>query len=188
MSYAAYLRQLLRPLGVYTLSGTANGAELDGIGAGLDAVEARLEHIQREMNLGTAENDGLESLERLLTRRPVTQSAADRRAALAALLRIGGDSFTPAAVNDNLRGCGVEAVAQEHRGAQAVRIWFPGVPGMPDGFAEMKKIIEDIVPCHLAVEYLFWYMTWARLEARFRSWSELEREGYLWQELEKLVE
>ena len=45
--YAEYLKDLLRPLRVYELEGTANGGELEAQGQALDGVEAGLEEIQR---------------------------------------------------------------------------------------------------------------------------------------------
>ena len=80
------LRQLLRPLRVYELEGSVNGAELDAQGETLDLVEGVLEEIQREMLVCTAEDRGLEAIESLLARRPVTDRLEERRAALAALL------------------------------------------------------------------------------------------------------
>ena len=103
MSYGAYLRELLRPLRIYGLEGTANGGELEAQGKALDGVEAAMEEVQREMLICTAEGRGLEAVEALLARKPVAASLERRRAALAALLRIGGDSFTLTAINDNLR-------------------------------------------------------------------------------------
>ena len=48
MSYGAYLRELLRPLRIYGLEGTANGGELEAQGKALDGVEAAMEEVQRE--------------------------------------------------------------------------------------------------------------------------------------------
>ena len=90
MSYGAYLRELLRPLRIYGLEGTANGGELEAQGKALDGVEAAMEEVQREMLICTAEGRGLEAVEALLARKPVAASLERRRAALAALLRIGG--------------------------------------------------------------------------------------------------
>ena len=149
MSYARYLKELLRPLGVYRLEGGLGAGELEAVGAALDACGARLEAIQREMLLSTAENEGLERVEKLLARRPVTDSLPRRREALAALLRISGDCFTLAAVNDNLTGCGLNAVASEGELPGTVEVRFPEVQGVPDGFPAMRRIIEDILPCHL---------------------------------------
>ena len=110
-----------------------------------------------------------------------------RRAALAALLRVGGDSFTLAAINDNLAGCGLNAAASEIGTPGYVEVRFPDVPGIPEGFEEMKRIIEDILPCHLGIEYVFWYITWAMMEEKFETWGDIEAGGYTWEELEKMV-
>ena len=144
MSHADYLRELLRPLRVYELTGTANGGELDAVGEALDGSGAALDEVQREMLISTAEDWGLEAIESLLVRRPVAPNLNRRRQALAALLRIGGDSFTLEAINDNLKGCGLNAVAVETDTPGVVEVYFPDVPGIPDGFDEMKKILEEI--------------------------------------------
>ena len=186
--YAQYLKDLLRPLRVYELEGTANGGELEAQGQVLDSVETDLEEIQREMLLSTAEDRGLEAIESLLARRPVATDLEMRRAALAALLRIGGDSFTLAAINDNLRGCGINAQARETGTAGRVEIWFPDVPGIPDGFEELREIIESILPAHLGIEYAYWYITWGGMEEKFSTWGDIEAIGPTWEELEKMVE
>ncbi|WP_130869330.1 DUF2313 domain-containing protein [Intestinimonas massiliensis (ex Afouda et al. 2020)] len=185
--YGEYLRQLLRPLRVYDLDGTANGGELDAQGTALDGVSDTLEEIQREMLISTAQGRGLESIEALLTRKPVTDDLEMRRAALAALLRISGDSFTLAAINDNLKGCGVNAVAEETGTPGKVIVRFPDVPGIPDGFEEMTAIIESILPAHVEIEYVYWYVTWAMLEARFATWGDIEALGPTWDQMEKMV-
>ena len=174
MSYGAYLKDLLAPLGVYDLEGTVNGGELECIGAALDGVEQELEDIEREMVLSTAEGMGLERIESLLARKPVAGTLEERRAALAA-------------INDNLRGCGLNAVASETGESGRVEVRFPDVPGVPEGFEEMRAIIEDIIPCHLLVTYVYWYITWEQMEERFQTWGEIEEMDLTWGELEKLV-
>lgn len=188
MSYAQLLEGLLRPLGVYDWNdGVFHKAELDTEGAALDRCSEALDTIQREMLLTTAEDAGLEAVERLLPYRPVASTPERRRAALAALLRISGDGFTLSAVNDNLAGCGLNALATETESPGQIQVSFPEVPGIPDGFEDMRRIIEDIVPCHLGIVYNFWYITWAQMEARFPTWAHLDAGGYTWEALEKLV-
>lgn len=51
----------------------------------------------------------------------------------------------------------------------------------------MRRIIEDILPCHLEIRYAFWYATWAELEARFQTWGDIEALGPTWAELAKMV-
>ena len=77
MSYAAYLKNLLRPLGIYQLDGTYNGAELDSVGLALDGVEEALERAQREMCPLTAQGEGLERYLSLLPWRPAAETAEE---------------------------------------------------------------------------------------------------------------
>lgn len=188
MSYQGYLEALLRPLGVYDWDGGVfHKAELASEGRALDGCARQLENIEKEMLLTTAEKEGLEAVERLLPYRPVAGTLERRRAALAALLRIGGDGFTLSAINDNLAGCGLNAKAAETDNPGQICISFPEVPGIPDGYDEMRRIIEDIVPCHLGIEYVFWYITWTEMELRFPTWAGLDNTRYEWKMLEEMV-
>ena len=163
MSGAEGMKELLRPLRVYDLEGPLLAGELAAMGAALDGVRGELEDTEREFIPLTAQDWGLEQIAGLLPRRPVADTAAELGEAVAALLRIGGDSFTPAAIQDTLRGCG--AVCRVTEGEPGhVTVSFPGIPGIPAGFGEMQKIIEDILPAHVLAEYDFWYLTWAQLE------------------------
>lgn len=181
MGYESYLAELLRPLGVYDLgAGAVNRGELGAYGKALDGCLEALEETAREMSLATAEGVGLERVEELLPYRPVCADVRQRRQALAALLRIGGDSFTLSAVNDTLSGCGVSAVAAEGAQPGHVEVSFPDTGGIPQGFEELRTIIEDILPCHLEVTYVFWYNTWSGLARRLGTWGDAEAAGMTW--------
>ncbi len=181
MIHEEYLAALLRPLGVYDLrEGTVNRGELAAYGLRLDAMEAELEDTAREMNLTTAEGFGLERVEELLPYRPVCSTAGQRRGALAALLRIGGDSFTPEAINDTLRGCGLNARAEENGRPGYVKVYFPEVAGIPEGFDALRAIIEEILPSHVDVTYVFWYNTWAMTAERHPTWGDAMDAGLSW--------
>ena len=173
MSHAAYLRELLRPLGVYDWNAPFNGGELDAQGEALDQCMERLEEIQRESSLVTAQDWGLENIARLLARRPVATEPRALGAALAALLRISG--------------CGVPALVKE-LGVGQVAVFFPGIAGEPPGFQELKVIIEDILPAHLGIAYKFWFITWEELEEKFPTWQVIEAEKLSWTELETSVD
>ena len=188
MSCAEKLTELLRPLGIYDWeAGVFQKAELEAVGAALDGCGDLLDLIEREMNLATAEGEGLTMVEDLLPHRPVTDKLERRRSALAALLRIGGDSFTLDAINDTITGCGVPAVVKEV-GKEQVSVSFPGVAGEPDNFQELKKLIEDILPAHLGIEYIFWFLTWQELEDNFPNWQSIQGRELSWTRLETFVE
>ena len=189
MGYETYLVQMLQPLGVYDLSeGKINRAELAVYGTQMDLGSDHLEDSGREMCLATAEGFGLERVEELLPYRPASNNLELRRAALAALLRIGGDSFTLEAVNDTLAGCGINAKARETGSPNYVQVYFPDVPGIPDRFDQLKIIIEEILPCQLGIEYVFWYLNWMQLEDKFANWDAIERKKLEWEELQTYVE
>ena len=184
MNHIEYLVQLLRPLGVYDLrTGTRNRGELEAYGQALDGEWEGLEETAREMSLTTAESFGLEWIEDLLPYRPVSPTVEERREALAALLRIGGDSFTLQAINDTLAGCGINAKAVETETPNYVEVYFPDVAGIPENFEKLRYIIEEILPCHLEITYVFWYNSWDDLADMVFTWSGAEEAGKTWYEL-----
>ena len=78
MSYAEYLAEMLRPLGVYDMEqGDFQRAELEGQGAALDRCGEKLDQTAREMILWTAEDEGLTAVEALLPYRPLAQNIND---------------------------------------------------------------------------------------------------------------
>ena len=188
MSYAQYLSQLLAPFGIYQPGAPFQAGELEALGDAFDQVEASLDELSREACLATAEDWGLERVAALFRRRPPATTIQAMREALAALLRIGGDSFTLAAINDTISGCGVNALVKETDQLGTVEVSFPHVPGIPPNFEEIRVIIEDIIPAHLIVQYHYWYLTWQQLEAKFSCWQDIEDEGLTWYGLETHVE
>ena len=155
MSHGQNLRDLLAPLGVYRWEGSFQWGELQSEGEALDQVAEQVALLQREMNLYTAQAEGLTGLLELLGLERAGETLEELRQTVAALLRIGGDSFTLAAMNDTLRGCGIPAQVEETEDPLEVVVSFPGVEGIPAGFEQTKARIEEILPCHLLVKYQF---------------------------------
>ena len=183
--YEAYLIRMLAPLGLYDLNGVQNRSELSALGGKLDEVGALLDTVERESLLATAEGEGLDRREALFARKPAALTAEERREAIAALLRISEDSLTPEAINDTLTGCGIRAKAEET--AEGLRVIFPKTAGIPADFEQIQSIILDILPCHLAVEFYFRYLTWAECEAAEYTWSSVEAAGHTWESFQLAV-
>ena len=178
--YEEYLQRLLAPLGVYRLDrDSLSGAELYALGRGLDAVSNRLDAVEREGVTATAEDEGLRRREALFLRRPAAATAEERRAAIAALLQIDGDSLTPEAIRRTIRGCGIRAETVE-LGTNRVRVVFPETAGVPAEFEQIEKIVLDILPCHLDVEFYFRFLTWEECERVGFTWALVEERGYDW--------
>lgn len=187
MSYAQQMRDVLEPLGIYQWEDSFQWAALSAKGASFDLVAEELEELQREMNLVTAGDWGLEKIYSLLSRKPLAESGEDMALALAALLRTGDRSFTLEAISDTISGCGVHAAVEELDEVGKVKVYFPDVGGIPSDFSEISYIIETIIPCHLEIEYYFWFITWAEVEEKFSSWNALEAMEMTWEEFEKYV-
>lgn len=185
-AYEGYLVRLLAPLGLYDLDGKQNRGELAALGSELDTVESLLEWVERESLLATAEDEGLARREALFVKKPAASTVAERREAVAALLRISEDSLTPEAINDTLAGCGVRARAVELADG-GLRVVFPRTAGVPEGFEQMKRIILDILPCHLDVEFYFRYLTWAECETAAYTWEQVEAAEHTWDSFQLAV-
>lgn len=187
MGYAAYLKDLLRPLCLYNLDEGDGSAELDGEGALLDNISASLDLALREGITASAQNEGLSAYEQILPFVPSYITAEDRLRAITALLRIDMQSFTVEALNDTIAGCGIRARVEEGDDPQTVRVSFPCNRGLPDDIGPLMMRIESILPCHLGVEYVFEYLIWQELESWFASWQEIEDKVRSWDELEKYL-
>ena len=174
MGYAEELVRLLRPLGVYSFrEGSFSLGELQALGGALDAAQAKLSRMQRESIPATAEDEGLDRMEALFRYCAELKDTQARRAAIAAFLKFGGDSFTLQALNRCLQTCGVFCRVAETGKPEHVRVWFPRQMGIPAGFAQMRVIIEDILPCQLDIFYDFRYCTWQETEKYGLRWADL---------------
>ncbi|MCQ2420657.1 MAG: DUF2313 domain-containing protein [Clostridia bacterium] len=173
MRYADELVRLLLPLGVYSFAeGSFSLGELQALGAALDEQEQMQRYLQRESIVETAEEEGLAKMAALFRHFPEGLSVQAKRAAIAGFLRVGGDSFTLQALQSCLLACGAECVLEE-TGINRVKVSFPQVMGVPEGFAQMRIIIEDILPCQLEIDYFFRYCTWAETAQYGLTWGDL---------------
>ena len=184
MGYAEYLKDLLRPLRLYELDEGDGCAELEAEGGQLDGICRQLDGALREGILAGAQDAGLSAYEEILPFVPSYITAQDRRRAIEALLRIDMRSFTAAALNGTIAGCGIRARVEEADAPRTVKVSFPYNRGIPENIGELKRRIEQILPCHLGVEYIFEYLLWGELEKWLPSWSELEAKVGSWGELE----
>ena len=174
MSCTEELIALLRPLGVYSFrEGSFSLGELQALGKTLDELETWAQTAQRESIVLTAQAEGLERMEELFRHGAVEQDTEARRKAIAVFLQIGGDSFTAAALNRCLRACGVPCTVEETGEVNRVKVWFPGVMGVPEGFSWMRAVIEVILPCQLGIFYWFRYCTWQETEQYRLTWGAL---------------
>ena len=185
--YEQYLRNLLEPLGIYAfVQGNIQEGELYALGMGLDQVQQALERVERESLTATAQEEGLERREALFARKNAAVTLEQRRQAIAALLQIDADSLTPQAIDVAIQGCGIRARAVE-MGQGKIRVLFPQTAGVPDEFSQIEKILLDILPCHLEVEFYFRYLTWEECEKAGYTWAQVEAAEHTWESFQLAV-
>lgn len=184
LGYFNYFKELLAPLGIYDLESGAGKSELELIGCELDRIYDALEEFGREAVPLTAESYGLLNYEELFPYMPSYITTQDRQRAATALLRIRNGCFTASALCDTLRGCGINAVVAESEKHMTVVVSFPDNRGIPDGIDALKQRIEQILPCHLDIEYHYNYSVWNELMKLLPDWKALEAKCPTWRELE----
>lgn len=75
----------------------------------------------------------------------------------------------------------------EEKADGSLRVVFPRTAGVPAEFDQIRKIILDILPCHLEVEFYFRYLTWAECEAAEYTWDEVETAQHTWESFQLAV-
>lgn len=175
---------MLYPLGIYNLDEGVGAEELLNVGKQLDEAFDALEELIQEVVTAQATDFGLKCYEKLLPFTPAYITAEDERRAVLALMRIRNGCFTLPLLQETLSGCGIMADISETGVPQTVAIRFPFNRGIPDGFERLKARIEEIVPCHLDVEYLFAYSSWEELTVLLTTWDFIQSSIENWRELE----
>lgn len=180
MSYAEYLKDVLRPLHVYDLDYGTGADEISVLGDALDEVYAELETIMREMIPLTAQSYGLEKYESILPCGSIG-NLEDRRNAIAALTSVS--SFGLNDLRRALSGSGIELELNEY-GPETVIVSFDRNGMSDDDIAKVKQRVEQMIPCHLAIVYETAYATWRELEHENFTWNRIEYEDLTWHELQ----
>lgn len=188
MGYYRLLQEMLYPLRVYELEEGASGAELYAEGAALDRSLEDLEQAEGEAMPLTASSYGLEAYEEIMPFVPAFSDTQQRREAIMALLRIDWCSFTLEALRRTIAGCGVAAEISESAEPETVEVTLTGIRGVPDDFDDIAWRLEQILPCHLGIEYIFTFIIWQELEEWFADWAELESSALSWKALEAYAE
>jgi len=152
MGYCQYLRNTLKPLGIYDLDNGLGYNELYAEGTELDKIYTALCNTEREMNINSSVADGIDKFSALVPFAPVSPDTASLKSAIKALL-FGTDAVPSVKnINNVLSGCGIAARVEEY-GTNTVRVSFPDTEGAPQSFSEIKNRIEQLIPCHLAIVY-----------------------------------
>ena len=152
------MRDLYTRLPVYANSEEVKAIQ-DGIQAGLDPCFSSVLESHAQPFVMTA-TWGLPLWEKLLDLTPDTTDEDTRKMAIIAKLR-GATTSTLAAVKSVAESyVGGEVLVEElYGGDYVIRISFISTIGEPDGLDALRKRLAEIIPAHLAIEYVFIYNT-----------------------------
>lgn len=67
-----------------------------------------------------------------------------------------------------------------------IRITFTSLKGVPANIQDCENSIREIMPCHLALEFVFRYNSWAQIEATGNTWSYYETNNITWENLQTI--
>lgn len=107
-----------------------------------------------------------------------TESYEVRRSRILAKLR-GMKTITRTALTDLVKTYidGIVTV-EEHPAESTVDIRFVTRKGIPGTMEDIEKAVEEVIPAHLYVNYIFTYRTWADVEAFIGRWDDVA--AYTW--------
>lgn len=77
---------------------------------------------------------------------------------------------------------GVIDVAEDFSKYTVIR--FVDTTGIPSNLEDLKAIVREMVPAHLAIEYEFNFFVWDELEEKNWTWDQLDGLNLSWSELE----
>lgn len=75
-----------------------------------------------------------------------------------------------------------EVEITEDNARYVVKIKFIGARGVPANIEGFKKSLNQIIPAHLVVEYIFTYMTWAEFDSYNKTWQQWDNLNLNWKE------
>lgn len=153
MSYCEYLKNTLRPLGLYELDTGIGAAELDAEGTIFDGIDALLEDTRKNMLPADIDENGVERWATLTGFHPRGGSIEAKRESLMGYMRMGDFESSEQWLNIVLITCGILAEVSESETRETVTVTI-FEHHLEDGEEErIKAAVEAILPCHLAVEY-----------------------------------
>ena len=114
-------------------------------------------------------------------------SIDDRRAAIKSRLR-GTGTVTKdmlKSVCASYTGGTVDII--ENSSAFTVQIVFTDIAGVPSNMDALQAVVRDIMPAHLAIEYVYRYLRWDELDGKAMSWDTLDSDAYTWDEFSTAI-
>ena len=184
MGYADYLKQMLKPLGVYNLTSGYGNAELEAVGDALDKVCAVLDNALSGSTYTDTDGEYLKMFEALFPIVNFGETEEERRENLLTLLSVNDNMSDKTSLEALLKACGLEAEIIETDNKFTVELHFAKIRGELSD--EEIQVCRAVMPSHIAMKFICDGLTWDRAEELFPTFDNLDNAGLCIRELVKL--
>lgn len=179
------LQQKLRPLNLYSLTGeTLVDAELKAYAKGLDILQTKLDTLEREIFINTAQTFGLALRERLFGRVKNSVSLENRRNMLDYRNSITANYFTKNDIQNALAACGLNTQITEYFDGERIYI---RCLSLLDNFSSKSEAIaaaQEFLPAHLQAEFDFRNLPWDYIDSLEETFDEFESKNLTWNQID----
>lgn len=179
------LQQKLRPLNLYSLTGeTLVDAELKAYAKGLDILQTKLDTLEREIFINTAQTFGLALRERLFGRVKNSVSLENRRNMLNFRDSITANYFTKNDIQNALAACGLNTQITEYFDGERIYI---RCLSLLDNFSSKSEAIaaaQEFLPAHLQSEFDFRNLPWDYIDSLEETFDEFESKNLTWNQID----
>jgi hypothetical protein len=152
-------------------------------GAELDKLRQALDELLAQFFVDTA-TWGLSIWEQMLGLPPADDETLDeRRDRIKSKIR-GYGTATIRAIKNVAESYdkGIIDVAEDFSKYTVIR--FVDTTGIPSNIEDLKAIVRELVPAHLAIEYEYNYFIWDELDGKHWTWDQLDELNLTWSALE----
>lgn len=178
----------LEETGLYSIGIHSNVYnELCACCAGLDILRQELDTMEREMLAVTAENYGLNRLERLwgAVRDDVSMEKRREMIVTRNILNLG--DFTPQGIKRILRLLGVNGKIEEYPNQMRMVVYVCEKDFSRGQRAFIVSQIKELFPAHLDIDVVLSGLSWSYIESLSLNFLELESRELSWTEIDYLI-
>ena len=147
----------------------------------LDKLNIDIADLEKQLNIDTATWGFIIYEKELGIKTNLNKPLEERRSVIKSKWRGTGkvDRALIKAVVDAYTNGGVDV---EFNGK--IIVTFNDVKGIPPNIEDVYKAIENIKPAHLAIIYIFVYLTWNEFDNYNKTWNEWDSLNLTWDEFE----
>jgi hypothetical protein len=165
-------------------------AILDAQGAEVDEYRVAVEQIRDAAFVRSTEDWGIQRWEDLLELPPEpTLTLSERQDRVVSHIRGFGTTLKETiALIAEAYVFGAVSVADVNDGTPdyTVEVTFVDERGVPSNLSDLEQAVEEAIPAHLALEFIFTYNTWDEIDAATMTWDDLDALALTWDEFEGL--